>query len=254
MLIYDSESDAESAANKAAADDEEVGTRGEHVLVFSNRTGPEDRVAIEECFLDADEGNSGEGDGGEEDGGGDEEGGSWGSIHAHQRRRTSMTPPSAADPAAKPDPPQPVRTAVLLMWVGAGLAVLGVVLTVAQRDALREQLSSQQLPAGTNIDAAVSAALAVAVVIGVIAVSLWVLMAVMNRRGKVWARIVATVLGALNILLNLLAIGGAVGATSLSLVTGVVSLLLAAVIVFLLWRPESSRWFDAMKGPAPSAA
>jgi len=165
-----------------------------------------------------------------------------------------MSQPSPG-PTSQPDPPQPVRIAVLLMWVGAALAVLGIVLTVAQSDAIREQISSQQLPAGTSIDAAVTGAIAVAVVIGVIGVALWVLMAIMNRRGKVWARIVATVLGGLNVLLNLLAIGGAVGATpGLSLVVGVVSLLLAAVIIVLLWRPESSRWYDAMRSPAPAAA
>ena len=166
-----------------------------------------------------------------------------------------MTQPSGAGPASQSDPPQPVRTAVLLMWVGAAISLLSVILTVAQTDAIREQLSRQQLPAGTDVDAVLSTTIAVAVVIGVIGVALWALMAVMNRRGKVWARIVATVLGALNVLLNLLTIAGAAGATpSLSLLVGVVSLLLAAVIVFLLWRPESSRWYDAMSRSAPTAA
>ncbi len=166
-----------------------------------------------------------------------------------------MTQPSGAGLASPSDPPQPVRTAVLLMWVGAAISVLGLVLTVAQTDAIREEVSRQQLPAGTSLDALVSTTIAVAVVVGVIGVALWILMAIMNRRGKVWARIVATVLGGLNVLLNLLAISGAAGATpTLSLLVSVVSLLLAAVIVFLLWRPESSRWYETMSRSAPAAA
>lgn len=166
-----------------------------------------------------------------------------------------MTRPSGTGPASQSDPPQPVRTAVRLMWAGAAISALAVILTVAQTGAIREQLSGQQLPAGTDLDAVVSATIAVVVAIGVIGVALWALMAIMNRRGKAWARIVATVLGALNVLLNLLTIGGAVGATpTLSLLMGVVSLVLAAVIVFLLWRPESSRWYDAMSAKTPTAA
>jgi len=64
VLVYESESDAESAVEEITADDREVGVRGDNVLVFSNAIGPEDRVAIENCFLDAGEGDSGDGDGG----------------------------------------------------------------------------------------------------------------------------------------------------------------------------------------------
>lgn len=166
-----------------------------------------------------------------------------------------MTQPFAASPASQSDPPQPVRTAVLLMWVGAAISALSVIITVAQVDTIREALSSQGLPAGTSVDTVIATTIAIAVVVGAIAVALWVLMAVMNRRGKVWARITATVLGALNVLLTLLTISGAAGATpTLSLLVSVVSLVLAAVIVVLLWRPESSRWYEAKSRSAPVGA
>ena len=166
-----------------------------------------------------------------------------------------MTHPSAASPGSRSEPPQPVRTAVLLMWVGAAISALSVIIAVVQVDTIREQLSRQGLPAGTSLDTVIATTIAVAVVVGAIGVALWVLMAVMNRRGKVWARIVATVLGALNVLLTLLTVSGAAGATpTLSLLVGVVSLVLAAVIVFLLWRPEASRWYEAMSRSAPAGA
>jgi len=148
-----------------------------------------------------------------------------------------------------------VSIAVKLMWAGAALTVLGVVLGLTRTEGIRQELSTQQLPAGTTLDAAVTAAIVGTIAVGLLSVVLWVLMAVMNRRGKPWARIVATVLGVVNVLVNLYAIlEEAGGRPSISLVSGVVSLLLAAVVIFLLWRPESSRWYEAMRSPAPAGA
>jgi hypothetical protein len=68
-------------------------------------------------------------------------------------------------------------------------------------------------------------------------------MAVKNGQGRSWARVVATVLGALSILFNLFGLAGG-GATAASLVFSLVSLALAAAILFLLYRPESTRFYD----------
>lgn len=54
VLVYDSEADADRAVSDIPADDQEAGVRGDSVVVFSRRIGPEDRVAIEECFLNDD--------------------------------------------------------------------------------------------------------------------------------------------------------------------------------------------------------
>ncbi|MDQ3608032.1 MAG: hypothetical protein M3459_03900 [Actinomycetota bacterium] len=115
-----------------------------------------------------------------------------------------------------------------------------------QTDAIRDQVAEQS--PGLDIDAVVSAGIAVAVVVGLISVGLWVLMAVMNRKGKVWARITATVLAGLNIVFTLASISGATGTAppALALVISVVSLILAGVIVYLLWQRPASEWFDAM--------
>lgn len=161
--------------------------------------------------------------------------------------------PSGAGPGA--EPPPPVRTAVKLMWVGAALALLGVLVVPRQTDAIRDQLADRP-DAGIDIDTFVNTAIAVAVVVGLISVGLWVLMAVMNRKGKTWARITATVLAGLNILFTLAAITGAAGAspTTLTLLLSVVSLVLAGVIVYLLWQRPASEWFDAMTRGSASHA
>ncbi len=82
-------------------------------------------------------------------------------------------------------------------------------------------------------------------------------MALMNGKGKSWARITATVLGGLNILSLLASISGAAAGTALpplALVFGVASLILAGVIVYLLWQRPASEWFDAMGARSASHA
>ncbi len=163
----------------------------------------------------------------------------------------------ASYPAAGPggEPPPPVRTAVRLMWVGAALTLLVVLLVPAQLDATLEQVAEESGPGVAN-DAAFNSAIAGAVVMGLVLVAVWVLMAVMNRKGKTWARITATVLAGVNILSMLSAIIGATGATAtpLALIPSVISLVLAAVIVYLLWQRPSSEWFDAMGRRSASPA
>ena len=57
-------------------------------------------------------------------------------------------------------------------------------------------------------------------------------------------RIVATVLGGLNILWTLLGFVGG-NLTPLSLVVSLINLALAGYILYLLWRPESTQLYEA---------
>ncbi len=173
-----------------------------------------------------------------------------------------MSQPSAGDPqpgrlseypspqrTEGPDaePPTPVRTSVKLMWVGAALTLLGLLFVPLQIDAIRDQVAEQAGP-GVDTDTVFNSAIAFAIVIGLISVGLWALMAVMTRKGKGWARITATVLAGLNILVTLSSLTGATGATPtlLALIPSVASVIVAGVIVYLLWQRPASEWFEAM--------
>ena len=80
---------------------------------------------------------------------------------------------------------------------------------------------------------------------GVIAAGLWLWMAWKNGQGRSWARIVATVFGALNLLFT--AVGFlSPGMTTVSLVFGVVNVVLAAVILVLLWQKSSTAYYNAV--------
>ncbi len=148
---------------------------------------------------------------------------------------------------AKPPIPAPAALAVKLMYVGAGFAVLGILATFLLQDQMREQVEAQAGMTPDLADAAMTAGLAIGVVVGLIAVGLWVLNAVFNAKGAQWARILATVLGGLNIVFTL--IGFVQPAPMLSRILSVVGLLLAIAIVVLLWRPENKPFY-APQAPA----
>ena len=144
-------------------------------------------------------------------------------------------------------PPPPVALAVKLMYVGAGLSLIGVVSTFFLTDTIREQVEASPGMDSAAVDAFVTVAVVGGVVIGLIGVGLWILNAVFNARGKKWARILSTVLGGLAVVSTLFSF--AQPTPSLSLVLSLVQVLLAIGIIVLLWRPESSRFYAAASAP-----
>ncbi|QGG42990.1 hypothetical protein [Aeromicrobium yanjiei] len=149
------------------------------------------------------------------------------------------------------DVPQPasVRTAVRLMWVGGGLSLVGLAVSLATlggtTDDIRRQLREDDPNMSQSaIDAAVTIGIGSAVVGGVIGAALWAWMAWKNGQGRSWARVVATVLAGINIVFTLggLALGGT---QTFAMVVSLINLALAVVILVLLWRKDSSEFFAA---------
>jgi uncharacterized membrane protein len=149
--------------------------------------------------------------------------------------------------APRPDLEQPpsIRTAVRLMWAGAVLSAVGVLATFTQRDTIREAVEdSDSSLTQSEIDTAVNIGVGVSVLFGVVGVGLWLWMAWANGQGKSWARVMATVFGALNLIGTVINLASA-SATGVGLALGLVGLVLSAVILVLLYRPESSRFYEA---------
>jgi hypothetical protein len=161
-------------------------------------------------------------------------GGPWGEPQTWQ-------PTTAAE-----QQPQSITTAVRLMWIGAGLSLLGIILGFVQRDEIEKQVrESDSSLTADEVDDVVGVLLAFGVVIGLLAAGLWLWMASANGKGKSWARIVASVLGGLNILFALINIGAG-NLPPVSVILTLLNLVLAAVVLFLLYRPDSNRYYDAM--------
>jgi hypothetical protein len=147
------------------------------------------------------------------------------------------------------DIPGPVRTAVRLMLGGGAVtALVGVFLvitTIADKNALTDA-SGKKLTSGELTSGVVSYA-----ILYLVLVAAWVLMARMNRGGRNWARIVASVLAILATInaystVNSLRGGETITVIDIVLIVGELALwALGVLAVAMLWRSESSAYFKA---------
>ena len=155
------------------------------------------------------------------------------------------TPPELSRPTI----PSSVRMAVMLMYAGAALSAIGLIVTLFSFHAI-ERIIRTAPNANTltqhQVHSVAIATVTIGVVEGLIAIGLWLLMAWGNKNGQSWARITATVLFGLNTLFLLLSFVRAT--VSASLAFSVVVWLVGLGAVVMLWRKESSQYFAAV-GP-----
>jgi hypothetical protein len=152
--------------------------------------------------------------------------------------------PSSGKPVEPERPPAPpsVLNAVKLMYVGAAISVISLVISLASiggtKDAIRKARPSLS---ATQVNQLNTFIIALAVVSGVIGVALWLWMARANGKGKNWARILSTVLFGL----ATLDLFGVLSQpkTALGFIFPVLTWLVGAGAVFLLWRKDSTDFF-----------
>ena len=156
--------------------------------------------------------------------------------------------------------PPSVSLAEKLMYGGAAVTVIsGLLGLFTNQDATQDQVREQLEAAGqatdeASLDAAMQVGMITGIVVMVISAALWVLMGWLNGKGVGWARIVATILGVLGVLLTVVGLAGsallpgaAAAGGALSMVLSVVLGLIALAVVVLLWRPDASAFFAARK-------
>jgi hypothetical protein len=106
-------------------------------------------------------------------------------------------------PVVEPPQPPSLRYAVYLMYVGAGVALLGVITAVSLNGKIkteifnRERRNSHDVGAPYNVaqlHRIANGSFVILLVAGLICVLLWLWMAWANNRASGWARIVASVL------------------------------------------------------------
>jgi hypothetical protein len=160
--------------------------------------------------------------------------------------------PSSGPPAEplRPPAPAPVRTAVKLMYAGAAVSavelIIGLALIIVDiKAAARGQFLGHSLAAQKPL------ILTVWIVFGLVVIALWLWMARANGQDRNWARILSTVLFGL----ATLQLRGAFtqpgshagfgvtvayyGGTALF----IAAWLAGAAVVWLLWRPASGAFF-----------
>ncbi len=155
--------------------------------------------------------------------------------------------PIGFDAGPPPERPPAVTRAFVLMLTRAALSVVGLVVTVASRDSLRDRVEAQQRrqeqrlrrPSVLDVDQVVDVALVVGVVVGVLFLVFYVVLAFQVRRGRQWARVVTWVLAAFGVLglLTHFVVSGTVLTHVVSTVSGLLDL---AVIILLALRPTNA--------------
>lgn len=163
---------------------------------------------------------------------------------------SNWPPPQSSHPTPM-DRPAPLNLAVKLMYLGAILAILSITPLLFMGDAIRAAIIEGLESTGETftpdlVDAAVTFAVAFGFAVAVLGAGLWVMMAVFNGKGRKWARMTATVLGVLGILMNLTSFAG-LGQPNVGFgpILGLLSAILAGAILYLLWRPDNNMYYEA---------
>jgi hypothetical protein len=153
--------------------------------------------------------------------------------------------PSSGQAPAPQQPPMPtsVQTAVRLMYAGAGLTFVELVVGLSTIGGLRSRII-QHYPHYTASQVhSLEVGTVVALVLeAVIAIGLWLWMARASAAGRNYARITGTVLFGLNTLFLLLSLRSP--QVGLGLVFYVLVWLAGLGAVIMLWRSESASWFS----------
>lgn len=156
--------------------------------------------------------------------------------------------PSSAKPVEQQQPPAPpsVLNAVKLMYAGAAISAVSLIVSLTDvgsaKAALRREFPNYTT---SQINHAFVGFLIIALFSSAVGIGLWLLMAWANKQGKNWARITSTVLFLLATLSLLSLARGP--RTVLTLIFPVLTWLVGAGAVWLLWRPDSSGFFNQQK-------
>jgi hypothetical protein len=152
--------------------------------------------------------------------------------------------PSSGKPVEleRPPAPQSVANAVKLMYAGAAVSTVSLVISLANISGTKAAIhKARPSLTAAQVNQLNTFIISLAIVSGVLGIALWLWMARANNQGKNWARILSTVLFGL----ATLDLFGVLTQpkTLLGLVFPVLTWLVGLGAVWLLWRPDSTAFF-----------
>ncbi|MGH3151969.1 MAG: hypothetical protein ACRDOB_14775 [Streptosporangiaceae bacterium] len=144
-----------------------------------------------------------------------------------------------------PVPPS-IANAVRIMYAGAALSILGILIDVLTVNATKRAIErrSPNLTV-TQVDARQHVLIIAFIIGGLIGAALWVFIARQCQAGKNWARITGTVFFAIATLDA--AVGSGVPEAGLVKIWGLLTWLVGLVTVILLWQRASTAYLTAAK-------
>jgi hypothetical protein len=155
--------------------------------------------------------------------------------------------PSSGNSIEPQQPPAPrsVVNAVKLMYTGAAISTVSLIVTLADVGAVKSAIKRAK-PAWTaaQVNSYDRFIISLAIISGLIGIGLWLWMARANSRGKNWARIVSSVLFGLATL-DLIGVFTE-PKTALGLVFPLLTWLVGLGAIILLWRGENNDFYQPM--------
>jgi hypothetical protein len=149
------------------------------------------------------------------------------------------------EPATRPPVPQSITRAVQLMYAGAAASLIGIIIALTTLSSIKSQIISKNHSlTATQVNNAEHVAIGVLIASGLIGAALWLWMAQSSKAGKNWARIVSTVLFAIETI-NVVAGASAISSGGASRIYSIVIWLIGLGAIIFLWRRSSTEYFKA---------
>lgn len=149
------------------------------------------------------------------------------------------------EPATRPPVPQSITRAVQLMYAGAAASLIGIIIALTTLSSIKSQIISKNPTlTTTQVNNAEHVAIGILIASGLLGAALWLWMAQSSKAGKNWARIVSTVLFAIETI-NVLAGASAISSGGASRIYSIVIWLIGLGAIIFLWQRSSTEYFKA---------
>ena len=153
--------------------------------------------------------------------------------------------PSSGQAPAPQRPPMPssVQTAVRLMYVGASLSVVELIVGLATIGSVKTAIhNAYPRYTPSQVHSLEVASVVIGVLVGLVSIGLWLWMARASAAGRNYARITGTVFFGLSSLFLLLSLRSP--HAGLGLIFNLLVWLAGLGAVIMFWRSESAPWFS----------
>jgi hypothetical protein len=131
------------------------------------------------------------------------------------------------------------------MYAGATASLIGIIIALTTLSSIKSQIISKNPSlTTTQVNNAEHVAIGVLIASGLIGAALWLWMAQSSKAGKNWARIVSTVLFAIETI-NVVAGASALSSGGASRIYSIVIWLIGLGAIIFLWQRSSTEYFKA---------
>jgi hypothetical protein len=131
------------------------------------------------------------------------------------------------------------------MYAGAAASLIGIIIALTTLSSVKSQIISKNPSfTTTQVNNAEHFAIGILIASGLIGAALWLWMAQSSKAGKNWARIVSTVLFAIQTI-NVVAGASAISSGGASRIYSIVIWLIGLGAIIFLWQRSSTEYFKA---------